>query len=296
VRAGGAADTVQTAADVKREAAVAEFSAKRKAANYPALFDAAAREFNVPADILKGVAFAETRWEQLTWPAGETASPETTMRRPYGIMSLWDNPYFGHSLVEAAALIGKTTDELKQDPQQNIRGGAALLRRLYDSNPKPEGTTAADIESWRYAIRRYCGIPEPDLNARHALDVYVLISQGYHQYGIEWEGRPVNLEPIREETRRIVAEEQAKREARLAANSNLVDTPVPQMAASPGVAPGALMARDPDRPAAAPPVPVTQAAPTAADRRRAGLMILLVLAVVAGSYFLQRRRSRSDPS
>ena len=231
---------------LKREAAIAEFTAKMKAANYPALFDAAAKEFNVPADILKGVAFAETRWEQLTWPPGETASPETGMPRPYGIMSLWDNEYFGHSLIEAAALIGKTTDELKQDAYQNIRGGAALLRKIYDANPKPEGTTAADIESWRYAIRQYCGIPEPDLNARHALDVYVFISQGYHQYGIEWDGRPVNLEPIREETRRIVAEEKAKREARMAANSNLVETPAPQLAASPGAVPEAPMARRPE--------------------------------------------------
>ena len=114
---------------------------------------------------------------------------------------------------------------MKTDAFQNIRGGAALLRQIYDANPKPDGTTEADIESWRYAIRKYCGIPEPDLNARHALDVYVFMSQGYHQYGIEWDARPVNLEPIREETRRIVAEEQAKREARAAANSNAVAAP-----------------------------------------------------------------------
>src|ERR1035437_7722457 len=215
----GAADTAKTEEDLKREAAIAEFTGKMKAANYPVLFDQAAQEFNVPADILKGVAFAETRWEQLTWPPWETASPETGMPRPYGIMSLMDNKYFGHSLTEAATLIGKTPDELKQDVFQNIRGGAALLRQLYDANPKPDGTTEADIESWRYSIRKYSAIPEPDLNARHALDIYVFMSQGYHQYGIEWNARPVNLEPIREETRRIVAEEKAKSEALAAANS-----------------------------------------------------------------------------
>jgi hypothetical protein len=155
----------ETEGELRQQAAIAEFTAKMKAANYPVLFDQAAQEFGVPTDVLKGVAFAETRWEQLTWPPGETASPETGMPRPYGIMSLWDNQYFGHSLLEAAALIGKTPDELKQDALQNIRGGAALLRKLYDENPKPEGTTEADIESWRYAIRKYCGIPEPDLNA-----------------------------------------------------------------------------------------------------------------------------------
>jgi hypothetical protein len=290
-RIAGAADPAPTEEDVKREAAIAEFTAKMKAANYPALFDQAAQEFNVPADILKGVAFAETRWEQLTWPPGETASPETGMPRPYGIMSLWDNQYFGHSLTEAAALIGKTTDELKQDAFQNIRGGAALLRQLYQANPKPDGTTEADIESWRYAICKYCGIPEPDLNARHALDVYVFMSQGYHQYGIEWNARPVNLEPMREETRRIVAEEKAKREALAAAKSNAVATPRPQMAANSKTAPEVPMARETNRPAA----PLATATPAATQPRNPWWVILLVLAVVTASFVVKRLLSRSRP-
>jgi hypothetical protein len=226
-------DPPKSETDLKREAALAEFTLKMKAANYPALFDQAAKEFNVPADILKGVSFAETRWDHLTWPPGETRSPETGKPRPFGIMSLWDNEVFGHSLIEAAYLIGKDPEELKRDPLQNMRGGAALLRRIYDETSKPAGTTEADIESWRYAIRRYCGIPEPYLNASHALDVYVFMSRGYHQYGIEWNARAVNLEPIREETRRIVAEEQAKKAAVTSGNSNQTTAPPsPQLSAS----------------------------------------------------------------
>jgi hypothetical protein len=296
VRLLGAADAVKTEEDVKREAAIAEFTAKMKAANYPALFDQAAKEFNVPADILKGVAFAETRWEQLTWPPGQTASPETGKPRPYGIMSLWDNQYFGHSLTEAAALIGKTPDELKQDAFQNIRGGAALLRQLYNANPKPDGTTEADIESWRYAIRKYCGIPEPDLNARHALDIYVFMSQGYHQYGIEWEARPVNLEPIREETKRIVAEENTKREALAAANSNAVATPQPQLSASPRMVQEERIIRETNRPAALSASIVEPPTPPAPQPRSPWWMILAVLAVVAGSFAIKRLLARSRPS
>ena len=293
----GGAEPVKTEEDLQREAAIAKFTAKMQAANYPALFDQAAKEFNVPADILKGVAFAETRWEQLTWPPGETASPETGMPRPYGIMSLMDNKYFGHSLTEAAALIGKTPDELKQDVFQNIRGGAALLRQLFDANPKPDGTTEADIESWRYAIRKYCGIPEPDLNAQHALDVYVFMSKGYHQYGIEWDARPVNLEPIREETRRIVAEERAKREAVAAAKSNAVEIPRPQLSANPNTGPEVPMARETNRPAIPPAAPpVGAATPVATQPRSPWWVMLAVLAVVAASFILKRLRSRSHPS
>ncbi len=297
--AGGAraAEAAKSEEDLKRAAAIAEFTAKMKAVNYPALFEAAAKEFNVPADILKGVAFAETRWEHLTWPPGETASPSTGMPRPYGIMSLWDNKYFGHSLIEAAALIGKTPDELKQDPYQNIRGGAALLRKTYDANPKPEGTTEADIESWRYAIRQYCGIPEPDLNARHALDIYVFMSKGYHQYGIEWEARPVNLEPIREETRRIVAEEKAKQEAQAAANSNRVEAPQAQLlAANPQTMPEIPLARETNLPAPALAVPVAGATPAAAQPNKSWWLILAVLAVMAGSFLLKRLLARPGRS
>lgn len=265
-------------AEARRQAAIAAFTQKTKDANYPALFDQAAREFGVPADILKGVAFAETRWEHLTWPPGENYSPETGMPRPYGIMSLWSNQFFGYSLVEAANLIGKTPGELQQDPLQNIRGGAALLRKLYDDNPKPEGTTEADIESWRYAIRKYSGIREPDYSAQHALDVYVFMSRGYHQYGIEWDAQPVNLEPMREETRRIVAEEQAKRDALRATK-----------------AAGASGATNP----AAPPAAIAVAAPPSAPVREpthAWWLFLAVAAVLAllMAVFLFRRKPSAN--
>jgi hypothetical protein len=172
---------------------------------YPALIERAAAEFDVPADVLKGVAFAETRWAHLTWPAGETASPCNGMPRPFGIMSLWDNEWFGRSLVEAAALIGQPVEVLKSDIFQNIRGAAALLKKHYDEQPLPEGTTRRDLESWRNAIVSYCGIPQLELAQQHALDVYAHINRGYHQHGIEWPGRRVESGPIREESGRIRA-------------------------------------------------------------------------------------------
>ena len=290
-----AADAPQTEEDLKRDAEIAEFTAKMKALNYPALFEKVAQEFNVPADILKGVAFAETRWEQLTWPPGETASPETGMPRPYGIMSLWDNQYFGHSLLEAAALIGQTPDALKEDAYQNMRGGAALLRKIYDATAKPEGTTEADIESWRYAIRKYCGIPEPDLNAQHALDVYVFLSKGYHQYGIEWDARPVNLEPIRAETRRIVAEERAKRDAKLAANSNLLSEPRLEVSTNSRPAAQAPVPRETNKPTAQAAVAAPIAAePAVSAKGKVWLILLAVLAALAGVLALYRMRAGSS--
>lgn len=68
-------------------------------------FSSAAQEFGVPADILKGIAFSETRWEHLQWSEGDTASC-TGYPRSYGIMALRDDAFFGRSLQMGASLIG----------------------------------------------------------------------------------------------------------------------------------------------------------------------------------------------
>ncbi len=172
-------------------------------------FDNAADEFNVPADVLKGISFAESRWEQLTWPDGDTASACTGMPRPYGIMSLWDNQYFGHSLNTAAALIGEDPAVLKSDMRQNIRGAAALLKKYHDELPLPEGTNLDDIESWRNAIAAYSGLPQVQFAQQHALDIYSQMNLGYHKYHIDWNARPVNLKPIREAVLKIQANARA---------------------------------------------------------------------------------------
>src|SRR4051794_35942583 len=118
--------------ELAREEAIADFTKKQQAANWPEKFGRIGGEVGVPSDVLAAVAFAETRWEHLTWPAGETVSPENGRPRGYGVMFLQDNDHFGHSLQDAAKLIGKTPEELKNDPELNIRGAAALLKKIYD--------------------------------------------------------------------------------------------------------------------------------------------------------------------
>jgi hypothetical protein len=189
--------------------AAAGCAAENRAA-YPALFARAAAEFDVPVDVLQGIAFAETRWSHLTWAPGDTRACNG-MPRPYGIMSLWDNEWFGRSLVEAARLIGQPPAVLQADPRQNIRGAAALLRRLHDELPAGERADRRDLAGWRNVIAAYCGIPQPDLAQQHALDVFAHINRGYHRHGIEWDGQPVDLRPIREAVRKVQAEERARR-------------------------------------------------------------------------------------
>jgi hypothetical protein len=159
-------------------------------------FDAAGTEFGVPPDILKGIAFAETRWEHLVWAENDTVSC-TGLPRAYGIMALRNDGFFGRSLVTGAALIGENPETVCRDVYQNIRAAAAYLKHLYAQNPIPEGTTPGSLESWQNTIARYCGISQAELAAQHAYEVLSQIQKGYHRFGIHLDARQLNMQSVR---------------------------------------------------------------------------------------------------
>ncbi|EEF62154.1 transglycosylase SLT domain-containing protein [Pedosphaera parvula] len=278
---------IRSPEDLAREKAIAEFTQRMKDANYPALFEKAASEFGVPTDVLAGIAFAETRWEHLQWPPGETVSPETGMPRPYGIMSLWDNEYFGHSLLDAAKLIGKDPQELKDDPYQNMRGAAALLKQLYSETPKPADAPGDEIESWRKAIVKYSGIPQPELSEQHGLEVYEYMNDGYHQYGIEWEKHPVKLEAMRAEVAKIKADAQAlalakekEQEAKAAASN-------PSLKVANKSQSSALESK--------PAVAATEAVPASQLKQRWILVSVILGLLAVGAIYIFTRKPQSRP-
>ncbi|MBP6672821.1 MAG: N-acetylmuramoyl-L-alanine amidase [Bacteroidetes bacterium] len=163
---------------------------------YDAYFEQAGAEFGVPSDILRGISFAETRWTHMKWDENDLRSSCTGMPRVYGVMGLWDNSYFGYSLKDAAALIGRSVQELKESPLQNIRGGAALLRKYFDELPKPEAFESGSIELWQNAVSRFSGFPQAEISAKRGLEVYSVLANGYHRDRISIAQRPVRLEKI----------------------------------------------------------------------------------------------------
>ncbi len=186
---------------------IAEITRKRRAVHYPTLFKKAAKEFNVPISVLEGIAFEETRWEQLKWETNTNEICGSCQPPPYGVMGLKDDEHVGHSLLEAATLIGKTPAELKEDPLQNIRGAAALLRKLYDTELKPAWSKPTDIESWYYAVARYSGWPEREIAFQFAYHVYEWMSEGFHDYGIDFPRTKIpHLKQMREELKEIERE------------------------------------------------------------------------------------------
>ena len=85
--------------------------------------------------------------------------------------------------------------------------------------------------------------------------------------------------------------EAAKREVNTGADSNLAETPLPQLSANPGTVPEVPMARETNL------FPGSTVAPPApAQPRNPWWMILAVLAVLAGSSLLKRWRARVDRS
>ncbi|MEW5797364.1 MAG: Ig-like domain-containing protein [Bacteroidota bacterium] len=163
---------------------------------YNAYFDQAGEEFGVPSDLLRALSFAETRWTHMKWDDDDTLSSCSGMPRVYGVMGLWDNEYFGYSLREAANLIGKTHQELKESPLQNIRGAAALLKKYYDELSKPENVNAGAIESWQNAIAKFSGFPQEEIAQRRGLEVYAVLSTGYERDRITIRKQNIDLETI----------------------------------------------------------------------------------------------------
>lgn len=159
-------------------------------------FDQASAEFGVPSSILKAISYSQTRGHHLTWAEGDTASC-MGMPRPYGVMALWDNAIFGHSLLRAAGLIGEDPEALKRDPVQNIRGSAALLSELRRSGQKTPEFDDAGVGSWADAIAAYTGIRQPELALGHAYEVLHRLTIGVTGDALTIAPQTADLQPLR---------------------------------------------------------------------------------------------------
>jgi hypothetical protein len=171
-------------------------------------FAAAAREFKVPESLLLAVGYDESRWEQ------HAGQPSTD--GGYGMMHLTDlpptPPVVGsptptalatsaqsmHTLATAAAILKVDPSVLRQDPAQNIRGGAALLAQYAHQTV---GTTPDDIGDWYGAVALYAGSPQGAVG--FADDVYQTLTQGESRQTSS--GQVVTLPPTKATPNRITA-------------------------------------------------------------------------------------------
>lgn len=155
--------------------ALAQDALTSEAAQIEQWLAAASDEFGVPLEVLQAVAFVESRWTHLQPASGRRVIDQDHEIQPptYGVMGLRDDAHFGYSLRDAAALIGRTPAELTEDPQLNIRGAAALLKKLSGG-----ATASSPIEAWEAAVALYSGIPERGIAEMYTYDVFTAILSG----------------------------------------------------------------------------------------------------------------------
>ncbi len=159
---------------------LASVSSAQPEQNLGAVFEAAAAEFNIPPAILKGIAFAETRWAHIR--PNESFDAERHMPPAYGVMALRNDDWFGRSLIEAARLINADVSHVKQDVGTNIRAGAAYIAYLASLQAPPP--VADDLLSWFHVVAQYPGIPQQDIKGSYAEQVFIALHDGYDAYGI----------------------------------------------------------------------------------------------------------------
>lgn len=161
-----------------------------KTGNLERAFAKAAKEFGVPVEILKAIAYSETRFN------GHNGEPSQS--NGYGLMHLADNNE-NQSLNQAAAILGVPAEVLKSDNRQNIRGGAAILRALAQEEFSGK-TNPAKLESWYPVIARYSHAADATMAKFYADEIYSILQRGFS--GTSPEGEEIIVAAIEVEPER----------------------------------------------------------------------------------------------
>lgn len=138
----------------------------------------AANEFLVPVEILRAIAYTENNYTHIG----------PSIDYGWGMMHLVQNNYC-NALGEAAKLLHLSEQTLKDDPRQNIRAAAALLRKYQTGGKsvamllsgKPATKTIAKttrVEDWYPAVKKYAGLISDELCDVQAKRYYAVINEG----------------------------------------------------------------------------------------------------------------------
>lgn len=120
------------------------------------VFAAAGREFGVPADLLRTIAWVETRDRMVAGEAGPGDRPAA-----FGVMALR-----GSRLERGAALARVATGSAQRDVAANVRAAAALL----DAEARAEGIDRGRPGAWSPVVAAFSGIELPAGRIAYARD------------------------------------------------------------------------------------------------------------------------------
>jgi hypothetical protein len=143
---------------------LAEFlnSPQPSVATFEKYFSKAAKEYNVPIEILKAMAQVQSNWAQL--PASFYGS--------YGVMGLIENDQT-LQISLAAQISGISKQNIMNKPEANIKAAAALLAFYKKKQLKP-----SELEDWYQSTRELTGLTNEDMKTSLANRVYKIINEG----------------------------------------------------------------------------------------------------------------------
>ena len=194
-------------ASPENRTATRDAAASRGPTSREQAFARAATEFGVPQSLLEAVSYSWTRWE------GHAGQHSTD--GGYGPMHLVDASTFERdgrdgtpqgstrlaedTLGRAADLLGVPAERLREDPETNIRGGAALLAARQKALGGPTGASS-DPGAWYATVAEDSASPDRSGAVTFADDVYAVLAAGAARTTAD--GQRVSLAPTRTTPRR----------------------------------------------------------------------------------------------
>ncbi|HEU0032078.1 MAG TPA: N-acetylmuramoyl-L-alanine amidase [Kofleriaceae bacterium] len=127
-------------------------------------FAHAARTYGVPVDLLKAIAYVETRWEMVD------GSEEVEGRSAgAGVFAL-----YGDNLAIGAAEANVDPELARTDLSANLAAAAARLAAL----AADRGVTATDLVAWRDVIADFAQNPDDEARAAYVDEVITVLALG----------------------------------------------------------------------------------------------------------------------
>jgi hypothetical protein len=143
-------------------------------------FARAAQDFDVPRDLLVAIAFVESRFND--------RSGQPSKDNGYGLMHLVENAQ-AQTLATAARSIDKPKETLKTDVEQNIRGGAAILR-AYANEQGLDDSSRKDLAEWYLVVARYSNAASDEVATLYADEVFGVLTGGLN---VETKGETISV-------------------------------------------------------------------------------------------------------
>jgi hypothetical protein len=135
----------------------------------PAL-QSASEQYGLPKNLLAAMMYVES--------GGAHRDGDHSIEAGYGVMNLRENNMVD-TLAEAAALIGKTKEDLLYNQADNIKGAAALLKSYHDD---AVASGLSESEAWYTAVATYSGRSDPSLAAALADETAGFLMKGFETH------------------------------------------------------------------------------------------------------------------